>query len=142
MPFQYSRRVHLADTDAAGVVYFARGLEMCHEAYEESLASSRIDLKRMLSKKKVALPIVQAEISFLRPLCCGDRITINLATNLVNSSEFVVEYQIFNVAEGDRVLIEAKTKHVCIEPNKRVRIDFPPTILNWLETNDKDCDIS
>ena len=142
MSFQYLRRVYLADTDAAGVVYFARGLELCHEAYEESLVSSRIDLKRMLSKKKVALPIVQAEISFLRPLFCGDRIAINLTTDLVNSSEFITEYQIFNVAEGDCISIEAKTKHVCIDPNKRVRIDFPPTILNWLETNEKDCDIS
>ena len=141
MPFQYLRRVYLGDTDAAGVVYFAKGLEMCHEAYEESLASSRIDLKRMLSKKKVALPIVHAEISFLHPLFCGDRLTINLTTDLVNSSEFIAEYQIFNIAESDRVSVEAKTKHVCIDPNKRVRIDFPPTILNWLETNNQDCDI-
>jgi len=36
MPFTYSRTVHFADTDAAGVVFFANFLAICHEAYEES----------------------------------------------------------------------------------------------------------
>lgn len=135
MPFQYSRRVYLGDTDAAGVVYFARGMEICHEVYEESLASSDISLKQMLADKKIALPIVRAEIDFLRPLFCGDRITISLTTKLINSSEFIVNYQIFifNVANSDKILVQAKTNHVSIDPAKRIRIDLPQTILNWLE---------
>ena len=76
MSFQYSRRVYLGDTDAAGVVYFAKGMEICHEAYEESLASSDISLEQMLADKKVALPIVRAEIDFLRPMFSCYRILI------------------------------------------------------------------
>ena len=134
MTFQYSRRVYLGDTDAAGVVYFARGLEICHEAYEESLANSAIDLKQMLSDKKIALPIVHAEIDFLRPLFCSDRIIVNLTADLVNSSEFVVNYQIFNIANPNKILIKAQTKHVCINPNQRARIELPPGIHSWLRT--------
>ncbi len=133
MAFKYSRRVYLGDTDAAGVVYFARGLEICHEAYEESLASSQISFKQMLAENKIALPIVRAEIDFLRPLFCGDRITISLTTKLINSSEFTVSYQIFNDANSNKILVKAQTNHVSIDPTKRIRIDLPPTILNWLE---------
>ncbi|MDJ0549913.1 MAG: 1,4-dihydroxy-2-naphthoyl-CoA hydrolase, partial [Microcystis aeruginosa] len=32
----YERLIYLADTDAAGVVYFAHLLSICHEAYEFS----------------------------------------------------------------------------------------------------------
>lgn len=142
MPFQYSRRVFLGDTDAAGVVYFARGLEICHEAYEESLANSEIDLQQMLVEKKVALPIVRAEINFLRPLFCGDRLTIDLTADAIGNSEFSLKYQIFNDIDCDRIFVKAKTKHVCINPEKRARINLPPTILNWLETyKDKGCNI-
>jgi len=34
MTFAYDRKIHFADTDSAGVVYFARLLSICHEAYE------------------------------------------------------------------------------------------------------------
>jgi len=135
MVFQYSRRVYLGDTDAAGVVYFARGLEICHEAYEESLAVFGISLKQMLTDKKIALPIVRAEIDFLRPLFCGDRITINLTTELINSSEFIVSYQIFVDDHPSRVLVKAQTKHVCINPNLRTRGDLPLKMLEWLKIN-------
>ena len=43
----YYRTVHFSDTDAAGVIYFASLLSVCHEAYENSLKSSRIDLKNL-----------------------------------------------------------------------------------------------
>ena len=138
MAFKYSRQVYLGETDAAGVVYFARGLEICHAAYEESLTGSQISLKQMLAEKKIALPIVHAEIDFLRPLFCGDRITITLTTDLINSSEFAVNYQIFNNANPDKILVQAKTNHVSIDPNKRIRIDLPTMMLNWLETYEID----
>ena len=40
MPFTYERTIHFADTDAAGVVFFANYLRLCHEAYEEALAAA------------------------------------------------------------------------------------------------------
>ena len=46
MTFTYSRQIYLSDTDAAGVVYFAKGLEICHQAYEESLAEAGISLNQ------------------------------------------------------------------------------------------------
>ena len=132
MAFDYSRRVYLGDTDAAGVVYFARGLEICHEAYEESLAIAGISLQQMLREGKIALPIIHAEIDFLRPLFCGDRLQVNLVANQVNASEFAIAYQIFTAPNLDQVLVKAQTRHVCINPQDRIRVDLPLAILNWL----------
>lgn len=42
--FIYSRKIHFADTDSAGVVYFSNLLSICHEAYEEVLLSLGINL--------------------------------------------------------------------------------------------------
>jgi len=131
--FNYQRRIYLSDTDAAGVVYFAKGLEICHEAYEESLAIAGINLNQMIREGNLALPIVHAEIDFLRPLFCGDRIKINLVTSLVNQSELAIAYQISAIANLERVLVKAQTRHVCINPQIRQRINLPPEIREWLK---------
>ena len=133
MTFQYSRRIYLGDTDAAGVVYFAKGMEICHQAYEESLATSQISLQQMLEEKQNALPIVRAEIDFLRPLFCGDRIFVNLIGKLSNTTEFALDYQIYS-SESNKPAVVAQTRHVCIDPHQRNRIELPPSILQWLET--------
>ncbi|MEL6581030.1 MAG: thioesterase family protein [Cyanobacteria bacterium J06621_12] len=130
--FSYQRRIYLSDTDAAGVVYFARGLEICHEAYEESLAKAGINLNQMIREGNTALPIVHAEIDFLRPLFCGDFVQVNLAASLINESEFAIAYQIFPRDNLERVLIKAQTRHVCINPQIRQRMNLPPIMREWL----------
>jgi acyl-CoA thioesterase FadM len=77
--FEYLRQVHLSDTDAAGVVYFTRGLEICHEAYEAFLTAAGVDLRSFFSGQTVAVPIVKAEIAFRRPLYVGDALVVQLA---------------------------------------------------------------
>ena len=132
MRFDYSRRIYLSDTDAAGVVYFAKGLEICHEAYEESLAEAGINLNQTIREGKTALPIVHAEIDFLRPLFLGDRIRVSLAASLVSNSEFAIAYKISPVDNVERLLIKAQTKHVCINSQMRKRMDLPSKMLEWL----------
>ena len=137
MVFNYSRRVYLADTDAAGVIYFARGLEICHEACEESLIAAGISLQQMLRGGEIVLPITHAEIDFFRPLFCGDLLKIELTANQINQTEFAIAYQIFTADNLERVFVEAKTNHVCINPQTRSRVDLPVAILDWLENEVK-----
>ena len=134
MLFNYLRRVYLGDTDAAGVVYFAKGMEMCHEAYEESLAAAGVSIEQMLRMGKLALPITHAEINFFRPLKCGDRLNIQLTAKIINSSEFAIAYDISQVGNLTKTLVKATTRHVCINPLARVRTDLPASILSWLDS--------
>ena len=133
MKFNYLRQVYLGDTDAAGVVYFAKGLEICHEAYEESLAAAGISLNQMIRGGQIALPIVHAEIDFLRPIFCGNLIQVSLSNSLVSDSEFAIAYQIFFKDNLTQALIKAQTRHACINPQIRQRIDLPAAMLEWLD---------
>jgi len=132
MRFKYLRRVYLGDTDAAGVVYFAKGLEICHQAYEESLTEGGISLNRMIRVGNTALPIVHAEIDFIRPIFCGQQLEISLNTSQVNNSEFAIAYEIIALDDPEQIVVKAETKHVSIDPQIRQRIDLPATILEWL----------
>lgn len=125
----YERLIYLTDTDAAGVVYFAHLLSICHQAYEFSLAQFGINIKDFLKNSLVALPITQAEIQFFRPLFCGDRIQIDFTARSLSENEFELQYKIYL---AEIMVGKARTRHVCIDPTVRQRIPFPQSLKNWL----------
>ncbi|NET73956.1 MAG: acyl-CoA thioesterase, partial [Sphaerospermopsis sp. SIO1G2] len=94
MVFIYSRTVKFSDTDAAGVVYFANTLSICHEAYEESLKQSGINIKAFFTHPTVAFPIVHANVDFLRPVYCGDDLVISLIPQKISVDKFNINYEI------------------------------------------------
>lgn len=129
----YDRTIRLADTDAAGVIYFASLLSICHEAYEASLEAAGISLQPFLKDASVALPVVHAEIDFLRPLYCGDKIRIIVSSHSLGETEFESAYLITSIPESEKPFAKAKTRHVCINPEKRRRIPLPDSIIAWLD---------
>ena len=135
----YHRSIHFSDTDAAGVVYFAALLSICHEAYENALQVSGIDLKTFFTSSDIAIPIVHADIDFYQPLFCGDRIQIILTPTQLNETEFEINYQIFHKNSLDKLIARATTKHVSINPKIRQRTSLSSSIIQWLQLNQDDC---
>ena len=133
MSFTYHRTIHFKDTDAAGVVYFSNVLSICHEAYEALLEILTIDLKQYFSGKSLAVPIVHAEIDFMRPMYCGDQIYISLSGSIQLESTFTLKYEVYkNDLEMDKPIATASTKHVAIDPVTRKRSEIPSELLQWL----------
>lgn len=128
MPYQ--RQIYLGDTDAAGVIYFSRLLSICHEAYEDSLQKAQIELNIFLKRGAIAIPIVHAEIDYLRPLFCGDTISIQLKGQQTSDFSFKIDYQIEQKAE---TVSTAMTKHVAINPETRRKTPLPSMIREWLD---------
>jgi 1,4-dihydroxy-2-naphthoyl-CoA hydrolase len=133
-PGNYTRTIHFQDTDAAGVVYFANVLAICHEAYEASLIASGIDLRSFFSNPEIAIPIVHANIDFQRPMFCGDVVQVQLAPSPCGESEFEVSYRIIANTSGEasKTLARALTRHVCINPTTRRRQGLSEAMVHWL----------
>lgn len=132
MPFTHNRTVRFQDTDAAGVVYFANVLSICHEAYEASLAASGINLKSFFNNPTAAIPIIHASVDFLRPMFCGDKLLIHLTPQQLGENKFEIAYQIVEASSSEQQLAKAITKHVCINPIIRTRTQLPEAITQWL----------
>jgi 1,4-dihydroxy-2-naphthoyl-CoA hydrolase len=130
MSFNYEYTVQFRDTDAAGVVYFASILSICHVAYEASLIQAGIDLKLFVTNTEFAVPITHVSADFFRPLFCGDRITIELTPKSIGFDRFEIEYQIRSLSESR--CATARTKHVIIDPQTRKRGNSPEILTNWL----------
>ncbi|NCJ08228.1 1,4-dihydroxy-2-naphthoyl-CoA hydrolase [Synechococcales cyanobacterium C] len=133
MPFTYTRTIRFQDTDAAGVIYFTNTLAICHEAYEESLMASGIEIWKFFSNSAIAIPIVHANVDFFRPAFCGDEQQVRLTPDLLTPEEFQIDYEIATTADPDRLVSKAITRHVCINPINRQRKPLPEDVLAWLK---------
>lgn len=132
MPFSHSRIVRFQDTDAAGVVYFANILSICHEAYEASLMASGIDLKAFFTQPKIAIPLTHTSADFRRPIYCGDELVIHVMPQQLSEEEFEINYQVMTT---EQLAAKAITRHVCIHPEIRKRAPLPKEIRDWLIAN-------
>ena len=130
MPFTYNRIIRFQDTDAAGVVYFANVLAICHEAYEESLGVSGINLKEFFTNPSIAFPIVHASVDFFRPMFCGDNLLIRLIPQQLSGDRFEVTYE---VMVTEVMAAKTITRHACIDTSSRRKRELPEQIIKWLE---------
>ncbi|MEM7715106.1 MAG: thioesterase family protein [Cyanobacteria bacterium P01_A01_bin.68] len=130
MSFTYNRTVRFQDTDAAGVVYFANVLSICHEAYEASLESLGIDIKQFFTNPSTAFPIIHADVDFMRPMHCGDKLFVDLTPLRIRSEQFEIDYQIY---VNDKLAAKAMTRHVCIDATTRKKIALSAEIVKCLE---------
>ncbi|NER84606.1 MAG: acyl-CoA thioesterase [Leptolyngbya sp. SIO1D8] len=127
----YCRTIRFQDTDAAGVVYFAQVLSLCHEAYEASLQQFGIDVSTFFSRGAIAVPITHAEADFRRPLMCGDIVNIQLTPRSMSPHSFQIEYEV-SLASG-KVAAIAQTHHICIDTTTRQRCLLMPELTQWLQ---------
>ena len=137
MAHTYQRTIHFADTDAAGVVYFANYLSFCHEAYEESLAAAGIDLKTFFSDNGIVIPVAKCTADYLRPLVCGDKIAITVTPAAVSPDTYTIDFEITRLvgkgktAPGKRAAV-VQTRHVCIRSADRARVELPAVLAAWV----------
>lgn len=130
MAFSYEYRIQFRDTDAAGVVYFANIISICHIAYEASLIAADINMKIFLNNPEFAVPITHVSADFYKPLFCGDRVIIELMPRSIDIHKFEIKYQILST--NSVVLAIAITKHIVIDPQTRKRKELPEALNNWL----------
>ncbi len=132
-PFDHPRTIHFSDTDAAGVVFFARYYSICHEAYEESLAASGIQLSDFFKSSGTVIPITASQARYRRPLACGDRILVSVLPRRLSENSFAIDYELKKQGPHGKLVAQLSTEHVCISADSRGRVPIPELISNWIE---------
>lgn len=133
MPFTYERTVHFPDTDAAGVVFFARYFSIAHEAYEEALAAAGVDLATFFSAQGVIVPIAKAEAEYLRPLQAGDRLRVSVAPARLTTERFALTTEIHRLGKIAKIAARLRTEHICITADTRQRAPLPIDLATWVD---------
>jgi len=132
MSFSYLRTIHFPDTDAAGVVFFANYLAICHEAYEEALGAAGLELRTFFADTGTVIPITQSEAEYLRPLACGDKIRVTVRPDWLTEDAYAVRYEVTRLGPVEKLAARVRTEHVCIATPSRERRPLPPPLAAWV----------
>ncbi len=138
MPFSHTRTIRFADTDAAGVVFFARYLAICHEAYEEALANAGLPISRFFADHGIVVPVAKSECAYLRPLVCGDKVRVEVTPCRLKEDSFALEFVLWRQAAPGSTAPEkraavARTEHICLSSENRERLPLPPALATWVD---------
>ena len=112
--YSTKRMVRLQDIDAAGIVYFPKFLEYCHDAYFDHLVQAGIDLPTTIQSGDYILPLVHAEADFKVPLRFGDEITVCVENAEMNKSSYRVNYAVYKNDADSTLCCTAQTVHAAI----------------------------
>ncbi len=89
--------IRLGQTDAAGVMFFARYFDLAHVAFEEFMASIGHALKPELHTSTIAFPLVHVEADYRQPLRMGDDVEVDVSVARVSAGSFTLAYLIRRV---------------------------------------------
>jgi acyl-CoA thioesterase FadM len=74
--FTERRVIRLQEVDAAQVLFFARYLDLCHDAWDRCLAQVGVSLPRAVDDKSWGMPLVHVESEYLQAVRFGDELEI------------------------------------------------------------------
>ena len=130
--FWHETFVHMADTDAAGVLYFVRQFDLAHRAYEALFATAGLPLGAIIAEGSFALPLVHCEGDYRRPLRLGDPLRIAVIVDTLSERSFVLR---FVVHRGEEVVGVVRATHVCIDTSTMRATTLDPRVRALLAPN-------
>lgn len=113
--FEHEWKCHWGQVDPAGIAYYPRLVEAMHEAGEEfmdSIGVSYWDVKQF----DMDLPLVAMDMEFKRPVFIGDTISIEVETEIGNTS---LGFDFTARDEDGNVVFEGHEQHVCVDEDKQ-----------------------
>jgi 4-hydroxybenzoyl-CoA thioesterase len=125
--FVYERPVRFEDVDAAGIVFFARFFNACHEAMEAFFGAIDGGYARLITERKVGVPAVKVEAQYKAPLRYGDVILIDVRATQVGRTSATLRYEFRRKADG----VAAATidhKVVCCDLRTIMPIPLPDDV--------------
>jgi YbgC/YbaW family acyl-CoA thioester hydrolase len=122
--FRVNVRVHWADTDAAGVVWFGNFLRFFEEAEDELFRALGRTRMEIIGDFGILMPRVDASCRFRSPARAEDVLEVGIAVDTV--SERRIAYR-FEVRERDtrRLVAEGAYRVACVNKDTFKAVEFP-----------------
>ncbi len=109
--FVFERPVRFEDVDVAGVVFFARFLNFCHEAMEAFFGAIEGGYSHLVLVRKIGFPAVHFDIDYRSPLRYGETASITVDITKLGNKSVVLHYSMRRKGEAE---IVAEGFHTCV----------------------------
>ena len=131
---EFQRPVRFEDVDAAGIVFFARFFNYCHEAMEAFFAGVQGGYVGLVMGRHEGFPAVRVECDYLAPLRYGDTARICVQVEQVGTTSCTFRYDMYRAADGTKAV---SVRHVVVHADlqKLAKLPFDAELRALLEAH-------
>jgi YbgC/YbaW family acyl-CoA thioester hydrolase len=122
--FGETRAIRFQDVDAAGIIFYPRLFEYCHDTLVSLFAAAGAALHENLRSPTWLAPIRHAEADYFKPLRFGDSIEVAIVAAVLADSEVSLGFRIAK-ADKDEVCAVAQSVHTFVNPSTFQRCPVP-----------------
>lgn len=122
--FAETRAIRFQDVDAAGIIFYPRLLEYCHDTLVAFFAAAGAPLHENLRAPTWLAPIRHAEADYFKPLRFGDPIEVAIVAAVLAESEVSLGFRIART-DKDEVCAVAQSVHTFVVPASFQRRPVP-----------------
>ena len=129
---ELERPVRFEDVDAAGILFFARFFNYCHEAMEAFFGGIAGGYVGLVMHRHEGFPAVRVECDYRAPLRYGDTARIRVFVEHVGTTACTFRYDMSRLSDGASV---ATVKHVVVHADlqKLAKLPFDDELRALLE---------
>jgi len=109
--FLFRRPVRFVEVDAAGIVFFTRYHEYCHDALEGLFGELPGGYAALFAQRGLGIPTVHLETDFKSPLRFGDVARFEIAIERIGRTSVTFRHIIRRESDG---LVAATVRHVVV----------------------------
>ena len=128
-------RISFADTDAGGVVYHARYLEMAERGRNAALRANRVDLCMLFEQQRLAMVVRKVMGTFRAPARFDDNLQIQTALATLSAAR---SWWKTRILRRTTLICELQVEIVCVDLNRGKPVLLPENMLHALATINKD----
>lgn len=113
--FGQTRTIRFQDVDAAGIIFYPRLFEYCHDTLVAFFAAAGAPLHENLRAPTWLAPIRHAEADYFKPLRFGDPVEVAIVAAVLADSEVSLGFRIART-DKDEVCAVAQSVHTFVDP--------------------------
>lgn len=134
--FIYPLRIHIEDTDFAGVVYHSNYLNFMERARSEWAEELGIGLGWQ-NEHQIYLPVCTANLSFLKPARLHEQVEVVSTIKTMKRASMYFEQYLRSQDNPDKIFCRADIQLACVDRNMKVRPwpTFPFGLTNLIGAN-------
>ena len=114
MSVLYQRPVRFEEVDAAGIAFFARFFNWCHEAMERFFDGVQGGYVGLITKRHIGFPAVHVTADWKSPLRYGDVAIIETSVLKIGHTSATLRYVLTRASDGVHA---ATIEHVVVASN-------------------------
>lgn len=137
---ELERHIRFEEVDAARILFFARFLNIAHEAMEHFFDGLEGGYAHLITVREIGLPAVDVKMSFRSPVRYGDVLHVRTTCARIGTKSAVLRYEMMRRGPGEVSVLEdaqpsAVVHHTVVTSNLLTMrsIDIPVDVRSILE---------